>query len=1183
MSAMTVLLGALVVFLLMRLVVEPKLRPGREIWDRVLGVAPPDAAVLAGVRFVGTFSLFAGLGAAIGIALTWWVESLDAATLGIEHGREVVDQVNWLLRLFGTGGTALSWLGVLVSVVYVVLFAAGLLYWSARSTRQVRMRIKAETEQLEKLGLANELPPLPPDARMRKVDEAIAAARAANAGDGIVEALYTRRFQYDVVRRVDPGLLQAIGDPVPGSRVARVLRFLVSMPLSHQVKKAGRAVSATAMLLIVPAALVITSADLRDALDEKQPELEALAAALTMEVSLDADAPREWPAASKQPDEQQSATTEPHEQDEAVEKQKATDEEPWCEAAGVALAVETCDAAAEFGGAFEAAWGASLLERSGNRAGTAALEGISDARRAWARYEVLLETVERRSSTVQVAQAVKRTTQREDWARTVMDAELDARTRPGPVSRFGKRAAERFGQWAQSLGGRMDVEVADRPLTLTELASRMVSAGAGLSIDGLEAAATEGTPLDKLWSGAVKETLTTQAQEGIKGAETHMHRAADLAGMGTASRMFDTQAARGGPMRIDADALRIVGVFVAPDLARSYKPMIDQATRLAFPGRSGNPAPPGLALEAASAAGVDLREVENALREYRDATGRVALESQASYSSLFPGIEGQRAGSQEARLAWALDEDSAKVTFGRPPENAGGGGAGAGRAAPKRPQGGADPNPPRGDAGPNPPGGGAGPKPGGDRSGPGTGDKPGLKTIRAVEVTSMAGDRLSLARSYARLGGHPGIRGVLIGREPNTVAEGLDLVGVDFHDDQDGSGLTIHLTHSDGRKSTVGPYDRAVAHLALAYAADGRPATVTMVAARPLADLKILLHPALVDTELGCHAIRLDQFVDRYGLAESSGWHRAAEVVGTHYVVGLYGLAWRARWLAWFDEFDASGLSPPAVKNQHPAAAPEITREESAIERLNDIAPLTANEALPPLRQRPDLFDPELVDIMETCLSGPEVKEGVGPAQCIDRRAREAGAKLTVPPPIWHRVPLIKPTSGVRETAYELDEDLAFAQVPRDIWDEPLRFVALNHIEMVSYSEDGLRVEPVEDSEPWQFEALQPLLEDTVLKAVRVDPHALETLRVMQQFTVAQRLFRAAFDGQLGETFPTERLAVLARQTAEDVDFNAITTDRWLLRGAPLSSENVQALVAARRLREALSVPAVQQPTCLGR
>ena len=152
-------------------------------------------------------------------------------------------------------------------------------------------------------------------------------------------------------------------------------------------------------------------------------------------------------------------------------------------------------------------------------------------------------------------------------------------------------------------------------------------------------------------------------------------------------------------------------------------------------------------------------------------------------------------------------------------------------------------------------------------------------------------------------------------------------------DDPNGSGLTIHLMHSDGRNLTVGPYDRVVAHLALAYAADGRPTTVTIIGAPPLVDRKILLRPALVDTEVGCHAIRLDQFVDRYGLARSSGWRQAPEVVGTQYLSELHRLAWLARWSA-SEESKVSRPNPVAV--DQPGAGSAVVEEESETEVWND-------------------------------------------------------------------------------------------------------------------------------------------------------------------------------------------------------------------------------------------------------
>ena len=1097
MSAVNVLIGAAVVFVFMRAVCEPKLSPGREIWNRVLGLRPADAAVLAGVRFVGTFSLLVGLGAGIGVVLTWWVESLDPAAIGNVAGQKAIDRVEGLLALFAAGELVLSRLGVLVSIAYVVLFAIGLLFWSARSTRDVGERIRATVEELRELGLANKLPYMAPDERMKRVDEAIAAAHVANADGGVVEALFTRRFQYDVVRRVDPRLLREVGDRVSGSHAASVFRFLISAPLSHQVKRAGRIVSALVMVTMVPASLVVASADLDKAMDKKRPALEALEAALTLEVDL-------------------SRETEGKENEEDEE-----DEEEWCEAVGAVLPADACIAAAEFGAAFEAAWGASLVDRSGMYV-RAEAEGISDARRTWARRQVLLESVAPRTATVNVVEAASGTSERQAWPHGVMDAELKARTRPGPVTSFGKRAGKIFGEVARSVSGRVAVEVADRPLTFRELASTAAAAAVGLSIDDVGLGGTEPTLMDRLSSGTLEETLGKLVEEEVRRPEDvePLRRAANLAAMSAASRVRYTMREVGEPMRIDGDTMGMVKEFVDSELVRNYKGMIDRVTQLEFPKRK--PTSARVSLEAvSSSSNVDWDKVESTLGQYKAAGRGVNLDSLASYSSVFPGIEGQRAQTEEARIAHILDADRAKVDYGGPPEvlrNVDG--------------------------------------------------REGLKMVKAAEATKSASYRLGLARSFPRLRAYHRVGGVLIGREPDAVAKGLDLVGVDFSVDEVGRELTIHLTHADGTKTAVGPYDPAIAHLALAYAADGRPVTVTIVSASPLTDRKILLHPALIDTEVGCHAIRLDQFVDRFGQEGLLGARRLAERVQSERVMGLYHRAWGTRLLGLLDRESAT---------EEITRLRDFARQISESSDLSSTVPIgtSATQALKPLRQRQELFDTKLVEILEACEIEAERKISVG---CVEEHTRQAGKKTSRAKGLthhWGAVPQIFPSSGVREEPYELDEELRFAQVPRDIWSGPLRFVVLKDIRIVPDAEVGLGF--ANESEPWEFEEIQELLEETVLNSVRVRPDELRTLRMMQQFTVAQRLFRAAFEGRLGEQFPIERLVEIMRETATHVDFDAVTTDRWLLRDEESVLETV-----TMQLREALGVPAVQQATCLG-
>lgn len=404
----------------------------------------------------------------------------------------------------------------------------------------VRERIKATVEELQERGHKNWLPHIPPDERMRRVDEAIATAQGANAEGGVVEALFTRHFQYDVVRHLAPRLHREVGDPVPGSRVAGILRFLISPPLPHRAKGAGRIVSALAMVTLVPASLAVTSADLSQEIPRE-----------------------ERPGSSEESDQ-------PKTEGEQDKKER-------CEAVGAVLPTDACVAAAEFGAAFEAAWGASLLYRSGAPV-QAEEAGISDARRAWAQRQVLPESVAPRMATFNVAETASGTSDRPIWPPTVMDAEIKAWTGSGPITNFGKLAGNILGTLAGSVSRPAAVEIADRPLTLRELAATAASVGVGLSIDSVRFVGTEPIMMDKLLSGALKEALGKLTEEDVRRlkAVKWLRRSAELAAMDAALRVRDAKRAVGDPMGM-------VEVFIDPDLARNFKGTIDQVTSLEFP------------------------------------------------------------------------------------------------------------------------------------------------------------------------------------------------------------------------------------------------------------------------------------------------------------------------------------------------------------------------------------------------------------------------------------------------------------------------------------------------------------------------------------------------------------------------------------------------------------------------
>ena len=722
MNAQNVLIGAAVVFVLMRAVCEPKLAPGREIWHRIIEPRPVDVAVLAGVRFVGTASLLIGLGAAIGMCLTWWVESLNPVAMGKVANQEAIDRIRGLLTVFAIAQSALSPLGKLLSVVYVVVFAVGSIFWWSR--RDVRRELKVAIEELEALAHKNKLPHEPPDERMRHVDRAIAAAHAANAGIGVIEDLYERRFQYDLARRLSPELLRDTGEPLSGARVPAILRFLISPLLWHPMKRLGRIVSTFLMIVMVPAALtIVASGDLNRAIDEKRQVLVALKGALTLEIELRPKMPPPTP-----PPDQDG------EEEDAV-------------------------AAAAFGRAFEVAWGTSLLGRSATQPEAAR---IDDARRSWARRQVLLESAARRDAVV-VAEATSNMSPRQVLSQAVMDAALKARTGSEPATSIGE-LAEKTGRLARI--GTKSVATAYPSWTIHDVFATATTAGFGWAVDG--AIDTESTEITRLVD-VVKQTLEQAAEPLIP-----LSRSIKLAILSQASLVRGEATANPKPS---------LELFITPDSVRSLKVALENVTDLDFPRRDAS-----LSLEVVSNKDIDRAKVETALRPYVR-NGRPRLDSLASYSSLFPGIGGQRAQTEQASIARALSPAWASVQYGAPPERS---------AREGRP----------------------------------------LRVLKPAEVTPSAKHHLDLARSFGRLHTHHKVGGVLIGREPNNATTSLDFVDIDLSIEGRGKdekkGLVIHLMRADGNRIVVGPYDPAVAQLALAYAADGRP--VTAHAAKILKD-----------------------------------------------------------------------------------------------------------------------------------------------------------------------------------------------------------------------------------------------------------------------------------------------------------------------------------------------------------
>ena len=140
----------------------------------------------------------------------------------------------------------------------------------------------------------------------------------------------------------------------------------------------------------------------------------------------------------------------------------------------------------------------------------------------------------------------------------------------------------------------------------------------------------------------------------------------------------------------------------------------------------------------------------------------------------------------------------------------------------------------------------------------------------------------------------PRVGGVLIGRKPREapISQALNLA--DLRWEVGASDVRLTLVGRDGSTMRSRPFRRDLAELALAYAADGRPTAVTILHSQPLMDRKVLLHPALVDTEAGRAIARTDMII--FNLIQDEPWYVQAYLDVLNQVE-LYRRAWTTRQL----------------------------------------------------------------------------------------------------------------------------------------------------------------------------------------------------------------------------------------------------------------------------------------------
>jgi hypothetical protein len=216
----------------------------------------------------------------------------------------------------------------------------------------------------------------------------------------------------------------------------------------------------------------------------------------------------------------------------------------------------------------------------------------------------------------------------------------------------------------------------------------------------------------------------------------------------------------------------------------------------------------------------------------------------------------------------------------------------------------------------------------------------------AVQGGSAVGSssaNFTRGRSFMKLRGFAKVGGVLIGRDPSGTSQ-TAVTDFGWEETADGR-VRIRVTFRDGSTLTSIPHDPDALYRAIIYAADQRPTAVTMVTAEPLMELKILLHPSLLDTRLGEQISDLDRFVDTYAGRDPQKSNSFPPLIRAIQDVesarSLYELAWAAR----------RESAAAALEEEYGGALASLPRSRTALSDNDKKAVAEMEETVAAMRQ----------------------------------------------------------------------------------------------------------------------------------------------------------------------------------------------------------------------------------------
>jgi hypothetical protein len=387
------------------------------------------------------------------------------------------------------------------------------------------------------------------------------------------------------------------------------------------------------------------------------------------------------------------------------------------------------------------------------------------------------------------------------------------------------------------------------------------------------------------------------------------------------------------------------------------------------------------------------------------------------------------------------------------------------------------------------------------------------------------------ARNFGALRGFRRIGGVLIGREASNPNVQVDFRNISWKPKGDDR-LEILMHRADGTTISAGSYEKDVVHQALAYVADGRLVTATMISAKPMPYFKILVHPTLVNTDLGCRAINVDRLVDKYAREDK----RVARVLEAfQYQSFLYKYAALKMATNRVPSYDLGQIG--LILTQFEAEVEEHWPD--IYERLEG-GTILSDRNRSHIAAKPNYYNSEVVRQLTSCMKNSDGSYRAFHSLLSQKNVEVERIEdiLKVETEEW---------SGVREMPYSVDAELSFlhptAGQNANLF--PMDFIRQIVYVPTSFSDEDDGADEAVDENPWEFPNLQRthVIEELVWKGITSDAADRRVFERMRDFTKLQRLFRVAVSGQLGYDFPVEKLHDLALSTRNAV--KEIETPTW--------------------------------------